>query len=74
MKIVYILGPSPSAPASPSKGNLAGISNIGGNISGNISNIGGGMTSMTKGLFSKPGYNKDKCKCLLIIDDHHTDW
>ena len=62
----FFAGPSPSAPASPSKSNTS-ISNISGNISG-------GMTSMTKGLFSKPGYNKDKCKCLLVVDDHHTDW
>ncbi|XP_067934739.1 synapsin-like isoform X2 [Watersipora subatra] len=65
-------GASPSAPSSPSRSNIAG--NITGNISGNISNLSGGMTSMTKGLFSKPTYNKDKCRCLLVIDDHHTDW
>ncbi|XP_033745221.1 synapsin-like [Pecten maximus] len=23
---------------------------------------------------NKPAYNKDRCKTLLVIDDHHTDW
>ena len=48
-------GPSPSAPSSPSKGSVQGI---------------------TRGLFTtqKPAYNKERCKTLLVVDDHHTDW
>ncbi|XP_021341161.1 synapsin-like isoform X1 [Mizuhopecten yessoensis] len=23
---------------------------------------------------NKPAYNKDRCKTLLVVDDHHTDW
>ena len=57
-------GPSPSAPSSPSKSGPAG--------------------GLTRGLFASmtqsvqqqrgPGYNKDRCKILLVIDDLHTDW
>ncbi|XP_064632327.1 synapsin-like isoform X2 [Lineus longissimus] len=51
-------GPSPSAPSSPSKSTPAGL---------------------TRALFSaaaqtRTGYNKDRCKALLVIDDPHTDW
>ncbi|XP_064605137.1 synapsin-like [Liolophura sinensis] len=33
-------------------------------------------TGITRGLFSstKPSYNKDRCKILLVVDDQHTDW
>jgi hypothetical protein len=51
-------GPSPSAPSSPSKSTPVGL---------------------TRALFSaaaqtRTGYNKDRCKALLVIDDPHTDW
>lgn len=34
------------------------------------------VQGLTRGLFgpSKPAYNKDRCKSLLVIDDQHTDW
>ncbi|ESP04565.1 hypothetical protein LOTGIDRAFT_135981, partial [Lottia gigantea] len=52
-------GPSPSAPSSPSKTPTP--------------------ANLARGFFSssgtnKPAYNKDRCKILLVIDDHHTDW
>ncbi|GFR67821.1 synapsin [Elysia marginata] len=55
-------GPSPSAPNSPSKSS--GTSGAGG---------------LSQRLFSsssssKPAFNKDRCKTLLVIDDQHTDW
>ncbi|GFO43594.1 synapsin [Plakobranchus ocellatus] len=55
-------GPSPSAPNSPSKSS--GTSSSGG--------LGQRLFSSASG--SKPAYNKDRCKTLLIIDDQHTDW
>ena len=38
------------------------------------------VQGLTKNLFQAatgqrgPAYNKDKCKCILIIDDQTTDW
>ena len=36
-----------------------------------------GVQSITRTLFSsntRPQYNKERCKTLLVIDDQHTDW
>ncbi|XP_076469042.1 synapsin-like isoform X2 [Babylonia areolata] len=57
-------GPSPSAPSSPSRTAPAG---------------GFGQRFFSSSSSSSPssgraGYNKDRCKILLIIDDQHTDW
>ena len=40
------------------------------------------VQGLTKNLFqaatgtgpARPAYNKDKCKCILVIDDQHADW
>ena len=58
-------GPSPSAPSSPSK-----ASGSGGGFARSI------FSAMTSGGNSvgKMVYSKDRYKCLLVIDDQHTDW
>lgn len=35
---------------------------------------GTGITGRGPITSNKPAYNKDRCKTLLVIDDHHTDW
>ena len=51
-------GPSPSAPSSPSRTTPATA-------------IGQRVFPSASG---RSGYNRDRCKILLIIDDQHTDW
>ncbi|KAK3743913.1 hypothetical protein RRG08_054799 [Elysia crispata] len=55
-------GPSPSAPNSPSKSS-------GGSGAGGLS-----QRLFSSSSSSKPAFNKDRCKTLLVIDDQHTDW
>ncbi|XP_076448572.1 synapsin-like [Babylonia areolata] len=54
-------GPSPSAPSSPSRPTPA-------------TSIGQRALSSSSSSSGRGGYNKDRCKILLIIDDQHTDW
>lgn len=56
--LTFKKGPSPSAPSSPSK-TLNATQGI--PRAGPVQN-------------SKPAYNKDRCKILLVVDDQHTDW
>ena len=55
--------PSPSAPSSPSKSTSSGYGMF---ARGLFSSGGGGG--------QRAGYNKDRCKTLLIIDEPHVDW
>ena len=52
-------GPSPSAPSSPSKSSVQGLTR---------GLFGGG------GASQKPVYNKERCKTLLVIDTPQVDW
>ncbi|XP_063404955.1 synapsin-like isoform X1 [Mytilus trossulus] len=56
--LTFKKGPSPSAPSSPSK----------------TLNATQGLPRAGPVQNSKPAYNKDRCKILLVVDDQHTDW
>ncbi|GAB6020207.1 hypothetical protein CHUAL_002928 [Chamberlinius hualienensis] len=65
-------GSTTSAPSSPAKsGGAASILQRVGSITGRAAEA---VVGAASGVGSKPAYNKDRCKTLLVIDDQHTDW
>ncbi|ELU06331.1 hypothetical protein CAPTEDRAFT_158296 [Capitella teleta] len=59
-------GPSPSAPSSPSKSSSS--------VQGITRSLINAAQNAATGVGGKAGYNKERCKTLLVIDDQHTDW
>uniref|UniRef100_A0A915JVK7 ATP-grasp domain-containing protein n=1 Tax=Romanomermis culicivorax TaxID=13658 RepID=A0A915JVK7_ROMCU len=69
-----------SAPTSPAKsqGAAAVVQGLTRNIlqaaSSQSQKIAGNISSSMITSSSSTNYNRDRCKCLLIVDDSHVDW
>uniref|UniRef100_A0A914UI22 Synapsin n=1 Tax=Plectus sambesii TaxID=2011161 RepID=A0A914UI22_9BILA len=59
-----------SAPTSPAK-QQSGQSSMYSQVQGLTKNL---FQAATGTGPTRPAYNKDKCKCVLVIDDQHADW